>query len=53
MSEENQMSVGEMLRTTAQNTANLLLKMADHIDKLEADVVQLTQRVKQFEESQK
>jgi len=40
---EAQMSVGEMLRTTAQNTASLLLKMADHIDKLEAEIVQLKQ----------
>lgn len=46
-------SVAEMLRVTGVNTAEFMKQVADHIDKLEAEVVQLTQRVKELEESQK
>ena len=52
--EESQpkITVADMLRTTSQNTNNLLMQMADHIDKLEEEIVQLTNRI-QVLESQK
>ena len=46
-------TVAEMLRVTGANTAEFMKQVAEHIDKLEAEVVQLTQRVKELEESQK
>ena len=51
--EESQpkISVADMLRTTSQNTNNLLMQMADHIDKLEEEIVQLTNRIQILESS--
>lgn len=40
MSEES-FSVSEMLRTTSTNTTNFLNQIADHIDKLEARIIEL------------
>jgi len=50
--QQPKISVADMLRTTSQNTNNLLMQMADHIDKLEEEIVQLTNRI-QVLESQK
>jgi hypothetical protein len=50
--QQPKISVADMLRTTSQNTNNLLMQMADHIDKLESEIVQLTNRI-QVLESQK
>lgn len=46
-------TVAEMLRITGANTAAFMENIAEHIDTLEAEVVKLTQRVKELEESQK
>lgn len=46
-------SVAEMLRVTGNNTAVFMEQVAEHIDKLEAEVVKLRQRVTELEESQK
>jgi hypothetical protein len=54
MTEEiKQPSVPEMLRITGANTANFMEQVAAHIDKLESDVLQLSQRITELEESQK
>lgn len=42
-------TVSEMLRTTAGNSNNLMLQIADHIDKLEAHVRRLEQRILELE----
>jgi len=47
--QQQPISVGDMLRTTSQNTNNLLLQMADHIDKLEEEIVQLVNRIQELE----
>jgi hypothetical protein len=44
MSEET-LSVSDMLRTTSTNTTNFLNQIADHIDKLEARVIELEQEL--------
>ena len=45
-------SVTEMLRATSANTAAFMEHVADHIDKLEQRVLELTQRVEEFEGAQ-
>jgi len=47
--QETTMRVSDMIRTTANNTNNLLMQVADHIDKLEAEIVRLSLRVEQLE----
>lgn len=42
-------SVAEMLRITGGNTAAFMEQVADHIDKLEATVVELQRRVAELE----
>ena len=49
--QQPKISVADMLRTTSQNTNNLLMQMADHIDKLEEEIVQLTNRIQILESS--
>ena len=46
-------TVAGMLRVTAGNTAAFMEQVAEHIDKLEAEIVKLQQRVTELEESQK
>ena len=46
-------TVAGMLRITANNTAAFMEQVAEHIDKLEAEIVKLQQRVTELEESQK
>jgi methyl-accepting chemotaxis protein len=41
--------VSDMIRTTAENQANFLSQIANHIDELEQAVVQLTNRVEELE----
>lgn len=43
-------SVAEMLRITGANTAAFMEEIAKHIDKLEAEVLQLQTRVKELED---
>lgn len=54
MSNENLMpeplpSVAEMLRVTGGNTAAFMDHVAEHVEKLEAEVVRLTARVNELE----
>lgn len=44
-----QVSVSEMIRTTAGNTNNLMLQIADHIDKLENHIRDLEKRIIEME----
>ena len=41
--------VSDMIRTTAENQANFLSQIANHIDKLEDSIVQLTNRISDLE----
>ena len=44
MAEEN-LSVSNMLRSTSTNTTNFLNQIADHIEKLEARIIELEQEL--------
>lgn len=46
-------SIPEMLRITGGNTATFMEQVADHIDKLEAEVARLTARVNELEGASK
>ena len=53
MNEETQMpKVSDMLRLTSKNTTELMLQIANHIDELEAQVVQLNNRITELEGKQ-
>jgi uncharacterized protein YceH (UPF0502 family) len=41
--------VSDMIRTTAENQANFLSQIANHIDELEQSIVQLKNRVDELE----
>ena len=45
-------TVGEMIRLTSANTSEFMTQIADHIDKLEERVVQLTNRITELESVQ-
>ena len=45
-------SVAEMLRLTGDNTSKFMLHVAEHIDKLEQEVVKLQNRIKELESTQ-
>ena len=50
MTEENtKPTVGEMLRTTGNNTAQFMSQIAEHVDFLEREVQRLTALVTQLE----
>ena len=50
MSDENlKASVGQMLRVTGANTATFMEQVAAHVEKLEAEVAKLAQRVTELE----
>jgi hypothetical protein len=52
MTEENtteEVKVSDILRQTAINSNELMLKIADHIDRLEANVLALQERIVQLE----
>ena len=42
-------SVAEMLRVTGLNTAEFMKQVAEHVDKLEQEIVKLRQRVDELE----
>ena len=42
-------SVAEMLRITGGNTAAFMEHIAEHVEKLEAQIVDLQQRITQYE----
>lgn len=50
MTEEvKKVRVSDMLRTTAGNTNNMLIQIADHIDKLENEIIRLSLRIDELE----
>ena len=49
MTEENRPTVVDMLRTTGENTAEFMNKVAAHVEKLEQEVIGLRQRVQEME----
>lgn len=52
MSEENkELSVSEMIRITADNTNTFMLQIADHIEVLEAKIIELSETIEQLKKS--
>ena len=51
MTEEKRPTVVDMLRTTGNNTAEFMDKVAAHIEKLEQEIIRLEQRVQEMEMS--
>jgi hypothetical protein len=49
MTVETQLSVPEMIRLTANNSSEFMKQIAEHIEKLEAVVKELTDRVTELE----
>jgi len=45
MAEEKTMTVAQMLRTTAQNTLELLNKVADHVEKIEQENAEMKRKL--------
>ena len=43
--------VSEMVRITSQNTSEFLVKIAEHIEHLEATIEQLTARLQELEKN--
>jgi hypothetical protein len=53
MTEETQKpSVSDMIRLTSDNSSKFMLQIAEHLDKLEATIVELTTRVNELEGTQ-
>jgi hypothetical protein len=48
----SKMKVSDMVRATANNTEHMLNQIANHIDKLEAEVIRLTLLVEKLEGTQ-
>ena len=53
MTVEQPVSVSEMLRTTAANTAEFMNKIADHIDKLESALAEATAIIEKLQSETK
>jgi phage host-nuclease inhibitor protein Gam len=49
MTEEKRPTVVDMLRTTGNNTAEFMDKVAAHIEGLEQEIIRLQQRVQEME----
>lgn len=47
--EQKSIRVSDMLRATAGNTHNLMTQIAEHIDKLEAEIIALGHRINELE----
>jgi hypothetical protein len=52
MSEQQEISVSEMLKLTGANTAEFMKQVAEHIDKLEERIAELAKRVQELESQQ-
>ena len=50
MTEEKRPTVVDMLRTTGNNTAEFMHKVAAHIETLEKEIIRLQSRVQEMEE---
>ncbi len=46
---QEQIKISDILRQTASNSSELMTKIADHIDKLEQEIVQLRNRISELE----
>lgn len=42
-------SVSDMLKKTGENTANFMIRVSEHIDTLEAEIVKLQERIAELE----
>lgn len=42
-------SVSDMLKKTGENTANFMIRVSEHIDSLEAEIVKLQERISELE----
>ena len=51
MTEEKRPTVVDMLRTTGNNTAEFMHKVAAHIETLEKEIIRLQQRVEEMEQA--
>ena len=49
---QKEVRVSDMLRQTVGNTHQLMMHIADHIDKLEDQIVELSNRINELENSQ-
>jgi len=49
MTEETPLSVPEMIRLTANNSSEFMKQVAEHIEKLEVSVKELTARIVELE----
>jgi hypothetical protein len=49
MTEETQLSVPEMIRLTANNSSEFMKQIAEHVEKLEGAVRELTARITELE----
>ena len=46
MTEDNTTTIAQILRTTAENTVELLNKVADHIEKLEIENAEIKRKLR-------
>jgi phage shock protein A len=51
MSEETKLTVPQMLKLTGQNTSEFMTQVAEHVEKLEQAVADLTARIAELEAS--
>ena len=42
-------SVSDMLKKTGENTANFMIRVSEHIDTLEAEIIKLQERIAELE----
>jgi exonuclease VII small subunit len=49
---EQEMRISDMLRQTGDNYSQFMQQVANHIDKIESQVISLEQRVLELEEAQ-
>jgi uncharacterized protein YceH (UPF0502 family) len=49
---KEKISVAEMVETTGKNTATFMAQVAEHISKLEAEVINLRQRISELESAE-
>jgi exonuclease VII small subunit len=49
---EQEMRISDMLRQTGENYSQFMQQVANHIDKIESQVIRLEQRILELEEAQ-
>jgi len=50
--EDNEMRISDMLRHTGDNYSQFMQQVANHIDKIESQVIRLEQRIMELEATQ-